>query len=202
MGAADDEFAGGVDVQDKPVVEEPLHALGQLGDDAGQQRAAHVVGDAVEHLAVGLGLGFGSVVGGGDKLVVLGRDDDGVYAHRTVLLVILHRYLRLGVGAQVGHLVFLAAQDGQFAQQQVREVEGERHVVVGLVAGVAEHHALVAGALVHGFGAFHAAVDVGRLFVYGREHAAGVAVELVFAAGVADAVDDPAGHLVQVDVGL
>lgn len=51
-------------------------------------------------------------------------------------------------------------------------------------------------------GAYDALVDVGRLFVDGREHAARIAVELVFAAGVADAVDDPARHALYVDVGF
>ena len=63
-----------------------------------------------------------------------------------------------------------------------------RHEVVGLVAGVAEHHALVAGALgvedvlaagagPHLEGGVDALGDVGRLGPDGDRHAAGAAVE-------------------------
>ncbi len=52
------------------------------------------------------------------------------------------------------------------------ECHGEGDKQRGLVAGVAEHHALVAGTLVLGFGTLYATVYVGALFVYGREHAA------------------------------
>ena len=45
--------------------------------------------------------------------------------------------------------------------------------------GVAEHQALVARALLFGFGAIHALRDVGRLLLNGEHHAAGMAVEAV-----------------------
>ena len=52
--------------------------------------------------------------------------------------------------------------------------EGDRegHVLGGLVAGVAEHHALVAGTLVLFFLAFDALVDVAGLLVDGGDDAA------------------------------
>src|SRR6476646_8510511 len=49
-----------------------------------------------------------------------------------------------------------------------RQHDRERHELVGLVAGVAEHQALVAGAA-----RVHAHRDVRRLAVDGREHGAG-----------------------------
>ena len=140
------------------------------------------------------------MVGRGDELVVLGRYDDGVYAHGTVLLVVFDRNLRFGIGTQIRHFVLFSAYHCQLAQQQVREVERERHVVVGFVTGVTEHHSLISGTLIHGLGTFYSPVDVGRLLVYGREYSAGVAVEFIFAACVPDAVDDAAGDFVQVDV--
>jgi hypothetical protein len=87
-----------------------------------------------------------------------------------------------------------------------------RHQVGRLVAGVAEHHALVAGALqlelVLGrpgaadlFALVHALRDVGALLVDADDDAAGVAVEAVQRVVVADAVDDLAGQLGDVDVG-
>ena len=92
----------------------------------------------------------------------------------AVVLVILDGDLTLRVGAQVGeraalalpsHLLGLAANLGELYEQAVREVEREGHVVGGLVAGIAEHHALIAGTLTLGLLALDTAVDVGALLV-------------------------------------
>ena len=94
---------------------------------------------------------------------------------------------------------------GQALGQAVRQVDRQRHEHVGLVAGVAEHHPLVAGALLvelvvlaGGAGAdllgvVDALGDVGRLLVERDHHAAGVAVVAERLAVVADAVDRLAG---------
>ena len=66
--------------------------------------------------------------------------------------------------------------------------------------GVAEHHALVARALVLGILADHAARDVGTLLVDGVQNAAAVRVELVFCFRVADAADGVAHDGLQVDI--
>ena len=51
----------------------------------------------------------------------------------------------LAVGAEVGQRAILA-DGGQPLHQPVGQVNGEGHQAVGLVAGEADHHALVAGA--------------------------------------------------------
>ena len=211
MRAADDKLAGRVHQQHEFVVEEGPHPLGQLGYHTGQQHRLHIVVDGLQHLAVGRVLCLLRAVDRRHELVVLGRDDDGVHAHRLVLLVILDGHLRLGVWtqirrhpplAQIGHGRSLATNGGQLDEQQVRQVEREGHVVVGLVAGVAKHHTLVAGTLLHGIGALHAPVDVGRLFVNGREDTARVGIELVRTLIISNPVDYPTGHLHQIDIGI
>jgi len=82
------------------------------------------------------------------------------------------------------------------------QVEGGRHVVVGLVGGVAKHHALIAGALFFLFLAADALVDVAALLMDGREDTAGVVVELILGFAVANALDGFARHGLQVDVGV
>ena len=67
----------------------------------------------------------------------------------------------------------------------------------GLVAGVAEHHALVARAR---NGIVGAERDVRALGVDARDHAAGVAVKAVLGAVVADFADDAAGDALDVDI--
>ena len=84
----------------------------------------------------------------------------------------------------------------------MRKVERERHIVGSLIAGVAEHHALVAGTLVFSHGAFHTAVDVLRLLVQSREYATRFGVKLQLAAGVAYAANHATSHLHKVDVGI
>ena len=82
------------------------------------------------------------------------------------------------------------------------QVEAQRHVVLGLVGGIAKHHALVAGTLVFTLLALHTTVDVAALLMNGTEHAAGVALKHVLALGVSDAVDHLAGNALKVNVGL
>ena len=101
-------------------------------------------------------------------------------------VLVLDAHLGLAVGAQVVEHAVLAHL-GEPVGEPVREPDRHRHEVVGLVARVAEHHPLVAGAdlvvVVAGAVARCSTAlstpmrDVGRLLVDRRDHAAGVAVE-------------------------
>jgi len=77
------------------------------------------------------------------------------------------------------------------------ELDGERHQLFGLGAGVAKHQALVAGAA-----GIDAHRDVGRLLVQGRDHGAGLVVEAVLGARVADVLDGVAHDRGEIGVGL
>ena len=111
--------------------------------------------------------------------------------------------LGLGVRAEVGHQPGLVVPDvSEGVQELVRERQGEGHVLLGVGAGVAEHHALVAGALLLGLLAGHAAVDVGALLVDGGDDAAGGGVEAVFGLVVADALDHAPRGGGDIDVGV
>ena len=78
----------------------------------------------------------------------------------------------------------------------MREHDRQRHQLVGLGAGEAEHQPLVAGAA-----GVDAHRDVGRLTVDRREHGAGLGVEAVLAARVADVGDRVAHDLLVIDDG-
>ena len=86
---------------------------------------------------------------GGEVLVeVLGREHDLGRRDRLAVLV-AHGDLALGVGAEHGGAVGLRlAGDVEVFEDLVGVVDRRRHQLRGLVAGVAEHDALVAGALV------------------------------------------------------
>ena len=88
--------------------------------------------------------------------------------------------------------------------------DGGGHQFLGLAAGVAEHHALVAGAdqVVLILAAFavlqsgvHAHGDVGALAVQSGEHGAGLVVKAFAGAVVADLLDGVADDLFHRDVG-
>ncbi len=191
MRTADDELARGVHVVGDLVVEQGLHALGQLFFHTGDQDLDHVLLDLCEHLGLR------------GEIIVLGADHDGIDALGRMVVVVLDGHLALGVRAQVGHLgVLLAADGGEFLQQAVAEVQGQGHVGVRIAAGVAEHHALVAGALVLGLLALHALVDIRALLMDGAEHAAAVRLEHVLAFGVPDAADHVTCDLLHVEVGF
>ena len=185
LRAADDEAAGGVDVDLCLVVQK----LG--GDDVADDIADHV---AADHVRRGLGR-------------VLGREDDRVHAHRAALLVVFDGDLGLAVGAQIVEKTALAHL-GEPARHLVRQRDRQRHELLRLAAGIAEHHALVAGAVLQ-LGvrvllalqrAVHAERDVAGLLVDVGDDAAGVAVKAVLGPVIADGADDFARDLRDVHI--
>ncbi len=171
--------------------------------------AAHLVQHRADHMR-------GQLVGqpfAGGLGVVLRGDQHGVHAHRTVMFVVLDGHLRLAVRTQMGHDALLAHL-GQPVRQPVGQVDRQRHQRVGLVAGVAEHHALVAGALrlvallaaggrlPFAIQPFHTLVDLRALFGQRHQHAAGVGVQTDPGAGVPDAAHRGAHDALDVAVAL
>ena len=133
---------------------------------------------------------------------------DGVDPHGPVVLVVLDGDLGLAVGPQVVERAVLAHL-GEPLGEALGDHDRQRHQHVGVVAGVAEHQALVAGALlVHGVDGAGAALvaavdalgDVAGLAADGDHHAAGVAVEALGRRVVADLEDPVADLLLDVDV--
>ena len=151
---------------------------------AGNQDFLHIAADGFQHG------GFVS------KIVVLGGEDDAVDALGLVSLRILHGDLRFGVRTQVGHFLALLADGGEFLHEAVGQFDGQRHVVVHFVAGIAEHHALVARTLIFGSRTFNALVDVRRLAMDGGDDTARLEIKLVVALSVADALDSAARNIV------
>ena len=143
---------------------------------------------------------FAARFGGRNEFVVLGRYYDRMHALRFVVVAVFDRNLALGVGSQVGHHLAFAADGGQFLQDYVRQDQRGGHQLLGLRAGVTEHDSLVAGALFLFGLAYDALVDIGRLFVDRRQHAARIAVETVIGVRIADPVDHAARDVLYVHV--
>ena len=129
---------------------------------------------------------------------MLGRQDHRVHAHGIAVLVILHRHLGLAVRPQIIHQLLLAHL-GQASRHLMGQGNGQGHLFGRLVAGVAEHHALIARAadLVVG-----AQGDVAGLLVDVDKDAAGVAVKAVLRPIIADLADDLAGNLLDIDIAV
>ncbi len=142
VGPADDEVAGGVDV-DLVFGGHPAFRQGAFD----QRQQARLDRGLVHAFLV---LGGDHHRGGGDRLAVDVAQGD----------------LALGVGQEAGDRGVAAhAQVADGAQEFVRIVERRRHQVRCLAAGVAEHDALVAGAFVLVARGVHALGDVGGLGV-------------------------------------
>ena len=132
-------------------------------------------------------------------LGVLRGEDHGVDADRAVVRVVLDGDLGLAVGAQVGQRAVLADL-GELLGEALGHHDRQRHQHVGVVAGVAEHQALVAGALlVHRVrrspvrrlvAGVDALGDVAGLAADRDHDAAGRAVEALLGGVVAD-LEDP-----------
>ena len=90
----------------------------------------------------------------------------------------------------------------------MREIESQRHIVLGLVDGIAEHHSLIActlqllATLPLFADAAHTAVDILALFMDSGKDTACIAVEAVGTAVVTDIGDELARHVLYIDVCL
>ena len=136
-----------------------------------------------------------------DPVAVLRRDEDALDLGRplaTALVdVVADRHLRLAVRPEIREHLGLAHL-GEPLRELVREHDGERHQLLGLARRVAEHHPLVARAeqvervgvaVLRLEGLVHALRDVRRLLVDRDDDAAGLVVEPVLGARVADLGD-------------
>ena len=190
--AVDDDLAAGeAGVALRPADHKAARGIDkELGVFIQQFRGHGRADDLFDHVALDLLVGgFGGVLRG---------KHHGLDAHGTVV-VVFHGHLRLAVGPQIGDGPGLARLR-QRAGQLVRQRDGQRHVFGGFVAGVAKHHALIARAHVL-VAALDAHGDVRRLLVHGHQHRAGLAVEAVLGAVIADLDDLVAGDLVDGHVG-
>ena len=127
---------------------------------------------------------------------VLGGNHDCVHADRLVVLVVFDRDLRFAVGTQIRKASMLA-DFGEPHGQLVRQRDRRGHQLRVLVAGIAEHHSLVAGAAgvdAHG--------DVAGLLVDGGDDGAGVGVEAVERVVVADGGNRAANQRLEIHVSL
>ena len=111
-----------------------------------------------------------------DVGIMLGRDDHGMDALGRAV-IIAHRHLGLAVGAQPRQgAVF--SDLGQALRQAVGIPDGHGHEVFRGSGGIAEHQALVAGALLRRqTPAFDPLGDIRRLPVQGGENGAGFPIE-------------------------
>ncbi len=126
--------------------------------------------------------------------VVLRRDDDGVNAGRAAVNV-FDGNLGFAVGAEKIEFAGLA-HVGEALGELVRELDRHGHQLGSLVAGEAEHHALIAGAAgvyTHG--------DVRGLLLDGADDAASLGVEAVLGARIADVADYFASEIGEINVG-
>ena len=129
---------------------------------------------------------------------MLSRDDDGFKAPGLPIGPVDHRDLRFAVREDKGDGPGFAGLC-ELVGQLIRKGDGQRHEVVRLIAGVAEHHTLVpstqqglfvlGAAFLHLHGAGHAHGNVRALAVDAGQDSAGVPVKAGLRAVVAHLAD-------------
>ena len=185
LRAADNETTGGVDVVLGILVQQTC-GNGGLND-----QLDHILADLLQ-------LHLGAVLGG---------DNHGVHAAGLAALIVLHGDLGLSIGTEIVHQTLLT-HVGETLCHLVGQGDSQRHQLGGLLAGIAEHHALIACAVVQLSIAgllglkrlVHAQCNVAGLLVDVEDHAAGIAVETVLGAVIADVAHHLAGDLGDVHV--
>ena len=130
-------------------------------------------------------------------------DSTTVSTRMGLAVDVADRHLRLRVGPQERQPA-VAPHFALPLHQAVRVVDRKRHQRRRFVARVAEHEALVAGALVQIIvgRAIHALRDVGRLPAVADHHGATVGIEPQFRIVVADRADHLPRDAAIIDVGL
>ena len=113
---------------------------------------------------------------------------------------IFHRHLRFAVGAQIRQDAF-RAHGGEPLGQLVGKLDRQRHKQGCFIAGIAEHHTLIAGTqllfIVHGI--VHTHGNVGRLPVQRAGNGAFIS-KSVFRFGVTDFTDYLSGTFFIIDL--
>jgi hypothetical protein len=141
----------------------------------------------------------------GDSLAVLGRDDDGVDAeghNSTAFMGILDGDLGLGVRAEPRKAaVVTGLLHG--GVESVREKEGQRQELRGLVGSISKHDALVTGTkILESLIVVQTLGDIRRLLLDGDENVAGLVVEALVGRVVSNVLDRTADDLLVVETGL
>ena len=150
--------------------------------------------------------------------VVLRREHYRMQMHGLAVLIVLHRNLGFAVRTKIRECSVLANL-GKLLRKLVGKADGIRHQLRGLIGGIAEHHALIAGTdveLVRNAASFsaHSALvavlaiqglvnahgDVCRLLIKGNNDAAGIGVKAVFGAGITDFSDGVTHRLLNIHV--
>merc|ERR1719326_2001466 len=221
LRTADDELAGWVDVVVSVVTVQGQGWLAVLEDDVGQGLLDNLLDDELVHvlhawgslILAGVALDL-LAAGGLERLGMLGGDDHGVDLlglHGAILLLlVLDGDLGLAIRTQPPQLTALAHVCEGLAKASGHGV-GQRHAVLGLIAGIAEHDALITSTDIHVLLAdVHTTCNVRRLLVDAHQDLAGLVAETLGVDGaevihvgvVTDALDCLTDTLLVVDLGL
>ena len=177
LGAADDETAGRVDVVDDI-----------LGD---QFFGDHGMDHLLQYIPVQLLLLH--------LRCMLGGDDHGGHLHRLAV-TIPDAHLGFAVGTQIGERPVLADL-GQSRRDLVGQGNRQRHQLLRLPTGIAEHQPLIPRTGLAG-GLVDPLIDIGALLADSVEDSRAAVVETEAGVGVADLADHLSGDILHGSVGV
>ena len=129
-----------------------------------------------------------------DRLGMLRRNNDRIHAHRLLIRIVFNCNLGFSIRTEVGKLSVFAHVRKPL-RQLVCQRNRHRHQFCRLIAGIAKHHPLVAGAA-----GVHAHRDVAGLLVDARDHGASIGIESVKRVVVADRRNHAPDHRLKVHI--
>ena len=141
---------------------------------------------------------------GGDRLGMLGRNDDGINTegdHRTIILLVLDSDLGFRIRSEPGESTS-AAGDGHCLVQLVSKHNGQGHVLLGLISGVTEHDTLITSTDGLERPVVKALSDIGRLLLNGNKNVASFVIKTFLRVVVTNLLDRLADDLLVVEASL
>ena len=144
-------------------------------------------------------------VRGGDILGVLARDDDGINTlgdEGTAVVLVLDGDLGLGIGTQPREGAITPGL-GHGRVELVRQQKSKGEKLGGLIGGIAEHDTLITGTeLFEGLLVVQTLSNIRRLLLNGNEDVAGLVVEALVRAVIADIPDGVTDDLLVVKASM
>ena len=144
-----------------------------------------------------------------DIRIVLCGNDYCVNADRLAVFIVFNGDLALAVRTEIAEMTALA-NFRQAAGQLVRKADGQRHTFGSFIAGISEHHSLIARTDIIGVGVavfcFKALVNahcnIGGLSVYCADNRKGMAVKAVFGLVIANFKHNIANELRNINIAV
>ena len=143
-------------------------------------------------------------------LIMLGRKNNGIQTDRLAVLIVLYGYLGLSIRTKIRKGSVLTNLS-QTSCKLVSQSDRVRHVLLGLIRCITEHHTLISctncieGIVIHCIFLclkclVNAESDIGRLLVKCNHNATGIAVKTILCTVISDLTNRLTNNFLNIDI--